>query len=186
MKKIVGILALQGDYLEHQKIFQDLNVENILVKNSSDLKKVSHLVIPGGESTAFRNLLTDSFKKALIKRINLDMPVLGTCAGVIMLAKSIVGEEPILGVLDVTVLRNGYGRQSNSFFYEDIIPLISPDKIIFEFIRAPIIQSCSEKVTILKEINAKIVGVQQNKIIGLTFHPELTNAINIFEYFLNL
>ncbi|MDR0832522.1 MAG: pyridoxal 5'-phosphate synthase glutaminase subunit PdxT [Bacillales bacterium] len=179
----IGILALQGGYFEHQEILIRLGFETVLIKEVKDLKDIEGLVLGGGESTTIKKLISLPLKNALIKKIEKGLPTLATCAGLILLAKEIEGEEPYLALLDIKVKRNAYGRQSNSFIKTAKIPKISENYLELEFIRAPIISKVYNNTIILLELEGNIVAVQQGNILGLSFHPELTNCLEIYEYF---
>jgi len=187
---IVGILDLQGDVIEHRRALEQCGATVILVKTVRDLTKVQALVLPGGESTAIGKLLHwNELVEPLKQRVRAGMPVYATCAGAILLAKKIVGREtsPNLGLMDMTVERNSYGRQIDSF--EALIDVrlgkIS-QKIPAVFIRAPRIKSVGKMCKILAYCDRDIVLVQEKNILISTFHPELTNDRTIHRYFLSL
>jgi pyridoxal 5'-phosphate synthase pdxT subunit len=180
----VGILALQGDYFEHGRVLKKLGHKFIYVKTSDELAQVGSLILPGGESTTMRKLAKENGLWDKLK--NFKGSILGTCAGIILLAKEITGQsEDSLGLLDVAIARNAYGSQVNSF--DAIGKYIPKDKDIeMVFIRAPQIARVGERCKIIAEYDGKPVGIQQGKIIGLTFHPELSKHFDIIQQFLEL
>lgn len=182
----VGILALQGDVREHKKILIKLNAEPIEVKLPQDLEDLDALIIPGGESTAIGMLMRKYKLDNKIKQKHKQgMPIYGTCAGAILLAKDIIdNKQPKLGLADISIKRNDYGRQIESFETQLLIKNIGDFKGIF--IRAPTIKSFYNGVETLSEHKNSPVMVRQNNILITTFHPELTNDTRIHEYFLNM
>jgi len=181
---VVGILALQGDVREHQHILDVLNERSILVRSPDHLKECSALIIPGGESTTIRKLLAlTKLDKAIIEFAEKQKPILGTCAGAILLAKEIEGNpfNP-LGSVDITVKRNAYGAQTESF--EDTVT-INNKEVHVAFIRAPQITRVGKDVQVLAKHNNQPVLVKQGNIFLATFHPELCNETRVHELFLN-
>jgi 5'-phosphate synthase pdxT subunit len=194
----IGILGLQGNLEEHTAATRlalermKLNGSVTWVKTAKEAEIIDGLIIPGGESTVIGQLA--AFNKALesIKqRIQGGMPALGTCAGLIMLAKKtydrVLGEttQPILGVMDVVVQRNSFGRQRNSFETDLEIPLLGEKKFRGVFIRSPTIREAGTNVKTLSRFNDTIVAVKEHNIIGTSFHPELTDDSRLHEYFLH-
>ena len=182
----VGILALQGAIIEHEKIIQDLGAEVVEIRQLKDLDGIDGLILPGGESTVQGKLLRQlNLLKPIQQLINEGLPVLATCAGLILLAKTIDGKERAhLGTLPIVIKRNAYGRQLASFTSDiDIKPVGSYPAV---FIRAPYIESVNDDVDILGVVNDHIVAVQYHNQLGLSFHPELTNDPRIHDYFLSL
>ncbi|MCD6503651.1 MAG: pyridoxal 5'-phosphate synthase glutaminase subunit PdxT [Thermoplasmata archaeon] len=191
----IGVLALQGDVEEHvkamEKALERLNVngEVLEVKNLEELLSVQALAIPGGESTTIGKLLVRrNLLEPLKDRITLGMPVFATCAGLILLAKQIrdrvVGEtnQPSLGVLDVEVVRNAFGRQRESFEVDLEFKGIGLVRAVF--IRAPAITKVGNSVDVLSRLNDYIVAVREGNILALAFHPEVTEDTRIHEFFL--
>ena len=196
MKKI-GILALQGALEEHETALKNAaeklgkDIEIIYVNRKEQIKTLDAIILPGGESTSMRSIgrklgIFDPLKE----KIQNGMPVLGTCAGTILLSskvkrkKDAPATDGVIGLLDITVIRNGYGRQRESFETDlQIHELDANIKGIF--IRAPIIEKTGEKVKVLAKVDNNPVLVEQNNIIGATFHPELSGSTLIHEYFLN-
>lgn len=184
--KRIGILALQGAVAEHMHALSKLqNVTTCAVKTMDEIKEVDGLILPGGESTAMGKLL-DYFQmlaplKNLIKE---GLPVWGTCAGMILLAKEISNQETsYLQAMDTVVKRNGYGSQLDSFQTTASIPEIAASPIPLTFIRAPYIESAKDNVTVLAKVENKIVAAQQNHMLATAFHPELTNDLSFHRYF---
>lgn len=172
----VGVLALQGDVREHLAALDSLGVGGAAVKTPEALAAVDGLVIPGGESTTIGKLATRfGLVEPLRQRILDGMPVFGTCAGLIFLASSVTeGDQPLLGVLDIAVRRNAFGRQNESFETElDIEGLDSPFPAVF--IRAPWVEKVGSGVEVLAELNGHPVMVRQGHVTAASFHPELTS-----------
>lgn len=179
----IGVLALQGAVREHIRHIELSGHEGIAVKKVEQLEEIEGLILPGGESTTLRRLMNlYGFKEALQ---NSTLPMFGTCAGLIVLAQDIVGEEGYLNKLNITVQRNSFGRQVDSFETELDIKGIATD-IEGVFIRAPHIEKVGQGVDILcNKVNEKIVAVQQGKYLGVSFHPELTDDYRVTDYFIN-
>ena len=187
-KMKIGVLSLQGGVIEHITAIISLGHEAIEVKTLEDLKSINALIIPGGESTTIGKLLKiTGLLNPLREMIQNGLPVWGTCAGMILLAKNIENEDTAhLGVMDITVKRNAYGTQLDSFTTKIIIKEISKLPIELVFIRAPYITHVDSNVTILATVNNNIVAVRQNNILATSFHPELTNDTSFLKYFINL
>jgi len=184
----IGVLALQGAVAEHVKALSRLGVETIEVKLPHDLENLDALIMPGGESTTISKLLSlYELTNPLKERIKGGFPVFGTCAGMILLAKEIVDSkiEPI-GGMDISVRRNAYGRQIDSFEQELEIPELGKDCFPGVFIRAPIVESINNGVEVLCKINGNPVAVRQGKLLACTFHPELTEDIRLHRYFIGM
>jgi len=182
----IGILALQGDVIEHIRILHKLNVEPEIVKTPEHLKDIDALIIPGGESTVI-GMLAKKYKldKAIKEKYKQGMPIYGTCAGAILLAKKIIdSKQPKLGLADISIKRNSYGRQINSFEADINIKDIGNFKGIF--IRAPVIKSFYNGIEVLAEHKNSPVMVKQNNLLITTFHPELANDVRVHQYFLNM
>ena len=168
-----GVLALQGSFFDHIKSLELINKEYQLIKSISDLENIDSLILPGGESTTMMKIQDDEglFKEIQIK-INNGLPTLGTCAGLILLANDVIDGQSSLACLNTVVERNAYGRQNQSF--EGLVDF-NGNKEMYCFIRAPKILSFADTVTPIAEIDDEIVGIHENNIVGLSFHPELTN-----------
>ncbi len=185
MKKI-GVLGLQGAISEHlEKLSKIPNVEPCNVKYEEDINTVDGLIIPGGESTAIGKLIYDfNLTEPIKTRINSGMPVWGTCAGMIILAKEITNDNRRhLAVMDINVVRNGYGRQLDSFTTEVSLPSLASEKIPLVFIRAPYVVNVAPQVEVLLRVNGNIVACRQNNMLATSFHPELTNDLSFHRYF---
>lgn len=185
---IVGILALQGSFVEHEQMLSHFPGHSVvLVKTQQALKTVDCLILPGGESTTLQKLLLSfNMLDLLRQRIEQGMPVWGTCAGMILLAKQVSGQSNVLGQMDITVLRNAFGTQSDSFIVHEVVPSVSPLPIPLVFIRAPWIERVDGTTQILHTLDGKIVAARQNHMLVTSFHPELTNNTSFHAYFLKM
>ncbi|HZT08212.1 MAG TPA: pyridoxal 5'-phosphate synthase glutaminase subunit PdxT [Chloroflexota bacterium] len=185
----IGVVALQGAFREHREVLARLGAETVEVRRPEDLNGLDGLVIPGGESTTIRLLMTEfGLEPDLRDAIARGLPVLGTCAGMIVLAKRVDG-EPIPGLegLDVSVRRNAFGRQVDSFEQDLVFPAVGDQPVHAVFIRAPVVESVGEGVEVLARIeDGRIVAVKQGAVLGIAFHPELTPDTRIHRYFLDL
>lgn len=167
-----GVLALQGDFREHAAMLAESGATPVLVRAPGDLHDVSCLSIPGGESTTMARLARlHGLVEPIRERVGDGMPVFGTCAGLIVLAEEVDGGEPLLGLLDVRVARNAYGRQVDSFEADLDVRGIGPVRGVF--IRAPVIESTGEGVDVLAEHEGRPVLVREGIVLGATFHPEI-------------
>ncbi len=183
---VIAVLALQGDFAEHEKKLTECGAECFEIRQLKDLERdFDGLVLPGGESTVIGKLLRElDLLETLKAKINNGLPVLATCAGMILLAKSIDGgETPYLATMDIAVKRNAFGRQLGSFHTAAEMKNIG--NVPMTFIRAPYITE-SHGAEILADIDGKIVAAQQGNQIALAFHPELDECNRIYEYFLSL
>ena len=185
----VGVLALQGDFREHANVLRGLGAEVTFVRRPEELAAVDGLVIPGGESSVM-DKLSRSFGLAepLKEAIGTGLPVYGTCAGLIMLADSIVdgirGQQS-LGGLDVAVRRNAFGSQGDSFETDLNIPALGTHPLHAVFIRAPIVESVGPQASTLAALtDGRVVAVEQGNLLGTSFHPEVTGDTRFHEYFL--
>lgn len=184
----IGILALQGAFIEHKHALDKLGIESFEIRQKCDIEKpFDALILPGGESTVIGKLLhkLDLFDP-LKKMIENGLPVFGTCAGLILLAKNIIGENPHFGIMDITVMRNAYGRQIDSFSIEAPAPKISENPVPLVFIRAPRIEKADSNVEILLKLDSHIVAARQRNILVTAFHPELTDNTSFLEYFIKM
>ena len=199
MSLTVGVLSIQGDV--HENLFSTktaivelgIDVKVIEVKTPDEISSLDGLIIPGGESTTIGQLsLVNGSLKILKEKIENGMPVLGICAGMIMLSKTasdrIVGktDQPLLNILDITLERNSFGRQKESFEASVSLNSINISKFNGIFIRAPSISDVGSDVEILSKFNEKIVAVKKGNVIGTSFHPELTQDVSLHKYFVNL
>ncbi|WP_163189071.1 pyridoxal 5'-phosphate synthase glutaminase subunit PdxT [Clostridium sporogenes] len=184
----VGVLDLQGSVVEHVKILEKIdNIEPIRVKYKEDLDNIQGIILPGGESTTLGKLLKDfHIYDTLKEKIEKGLPVWGTCAGMILLAKDIEGqEESYFKAIDIKVKRNAYGSQLNSFFIEEMLEDIDREPIELVFIRAPYITTVGSNVTILKKVNGNIVAAKEKNVLVTSFHPELTEDTRLHKYFID-
>ncbi|WDV46338.1 pyridoxal 5'-phosphate synthase glutaminase subunit PdxT [Clostridiaceae bacterium M8S5] len=185
--KRIGVLALQGAFKEHIKIIKSLGHEAVEIRKATQLNDIHGVILPGGESTAIGKLLKDlKIKGILIKKINSGLPIWGTCAGMILLAKEIEGEKPYLKVMDIRVRRNAYGTQLDSFIKNEVIENISKKEIPLVFIRAPYIIDIGDKIEVLHKTDGNIVAARQNNMLVTSFHPELTDDKTFHEYFISM
>lgn len=183
----VGILALQGSVIEHESMLRKIGVNTLRVLKPEHLEQIDGIILPGGESTTLGKLLKlFSIAEPLKTKIENGLPVFGTCAGLILLAKEIEGEEPHLGVMDIRVRRNAYGRQIDSFIAHEVIEEFSPLPLELVFVRAPAIEKTFGKAKVLKELNGRIIAARQNNMLVTSFHPELTDDETVHRYFLNM
>jgi len=188
VNKKVGVLSYQGSVIEHMTMLSTIDgITPIEVKTLEALNSVDALIIPGGESTTISKLLNifDLFEP-LQKRIQDGMPIWGTCAGLILLANEIVGEDAHLKCMNIKVKRNAYGSQLDSFSCDHVIPEFSDKPLPLVFIRAPYIESVGDNVKVLCELNGHIVCARQNNMLVTSFHPELTGNTTVHEYFCNM
>lgn len=200
MKELhIGVLAVQGDIEENLSAtnlaLKEMSMEGkaIPVKYADEISKVDGLIIPGGESTVIGTLAKLSGTTQVIKdRVDSGMPVLGTCAGMIMLAKraydKVVGEtkQQLLNVLDVVVERNAFGRQNDSFESDLKIKMIGDEGFKGVFIRAPVVAETGKGVDVVSTLDSRIVAVKQGNIIGTAFHPELSGDARLHKYFVQI
>ena len=175
-----GILAPPGSFNDHRKSLELVNKEYILVKDPKDLNNIDSLILPGGESTSMIKIQEQTELFQTMKNLIIDgMPTLGTCAGLILLSKDILEGTVSLGLLDCIVERNAYGRQNESF--EGLVEFNNNSQM-YCFIRAPKIISTGKNVENIAFLNDEIVGIKENNIVGLSFHPELTNDNNYLNW----
>ena len=185
----VGVLALQGDFREHIAVLNSLGADAIGVRRPSELADVSGLIIPGGESSVMDKLSRQfGMAEPLRAAIADGLPVWGTCAGLIMLADDIldgIAGQQTIGGLHLTVRRNAFGSQLDSFETDLDIPVLGEPPVNAVFIRAPIVESTSDAVTTLASLeDGRIVAVEQGSLLGTSFHPEMTGDTRFHEYFL--
>ena len=186
----VGVLALQGDFREHLAVLNGLGANAVPVKRPEELASVDGLVIPGGESSVMDKLsrmfgLAEPLKAA----ISSGMPVYGTCAGLIMLADTVldaIDGQQTLGGFDLVVRRNAFGSQLDSFETDLDVPAIGADPVHAVFIRAPIVETVGERASVLAALpDGRVVAVEQGGLLGTSFHPEMTGDTRFHEYFLS-
>ena len=199
MSFTIGVLSIQGDIKENllsiQNAIEELGINGNVcsVKNPEDISKVDGMIIPGGESTTIGQLsLVNGSLKILKEKIENGMPVLGICAGMIMLSKTaddrVVGktDQPLLDVLDIKLERNSFGRQRDSFETKISMNPIDIQNFNAVFIRAPSISDVGSDIEVLSKVNGKIVAVKKGNVLGTSFHPELTQDVSLHKYFVNL
>lgn len=185
MRRKIGILALQGDFAKHKAILKTLNIGTVQVKHPAHLQGCDGLIIPGGESTTLTKLMREYDLYEPIREFSERYPVMGTCAGMIMIADQVDDHRVIpLGLIDISVNRNAYGRQINSFVARVDTPFLG-DSALFRaiFIRAPRIGRVGSDVEILSEYQGNPVMVRNKNILAVAFHPELTQDPRIHQYF---
>ena len=188
----IGVLALQGAFIEHEKILEKIGVETFEIRKKSDLSNavsdnsIDGLIIPGGESTTIGKLLHDLDLFDDIRKLILDgLPTFGTCAGLILLAKKIENDDRVhLSLMDIKVKRNAYGRQLGSFFTENEFKHVG--KVPMTFIRAPYITEVEENVEILSEVDGNIVAAKENNILVTSYHPELNDDLQVHKFFIDM
>ena len=182
----IAVLALQGAFLEHRQKLQELGINSFEIRKPEDLKQpFDALILPGGESTVQGKLLRElNLLQPLRKRILDGLPVMGTCAGLILLAEQIENEpNPCFATLPVTVARNAYGRQLGSFYTEG---KFADKKIPMTFIRAPYVSKAEKGVSVLSEADGRIAAVRYENQLGVSFHPELNNDLTVYKYFVSM
>ena len=185
----IGVLAAQGAFAEHIAALRQLKIEALPVRLPSQLKDLNGLIIPGGESTSISKLMLDYNLMGKIRNLaDSGLSILGTCAGMILLSKEILDSdvEP-LGLMDITVRRNAFGRQKDSFETELTIPALGEKPFPGIFIRAPIIEQANSKVEILTRLtDGTGVAARQGRLLATAFHPELTDDLRFHQYFLDV
>jgi 5'-phosphate synthase pdxT subunit len=186
-KMRIGVLALQGSVKEHLDMLEKCGVEPVEVKQPHDMDNIYGLVIPGGESLTIGKLMKESgLDREILRKYSLGMPIYGTCAGAILLAKDIAGSKQMkLGLMDISVKRNDYGRQVDSFETElDVDDFEKPFKGVF--IRAPVVNAVYNGAKIMSSFENKPVLIKQGNLLISTFHPELTDDLRIHKYFIDM
>jgi pyridoxal 5'-phosphate synthase pdxT subunit len=183
----IGVFALQGAVREHVRAVEECGAEAVVIKLKDQLKEVDGLILPGGESTTMRRLIDKyDFMSELKEFAVAGKPMFGTCAGLILLAKRLVGyDAPHIGVMDVTVERNSFGRQRESFEADLDIAGVAED-FAAVFIRGPHIVEAGENVEVLAKYDGRIVAAREGQFLGCSFHPELTDDHRMTAYFINM
>jgi 5'-phosphate synthase pdxT subunit len=183
---IIGVLALQGDFEAHRKRLEELGANAVLVKKPEQLASLDALIVPGGESSTFLNLLKDNGFLDALRAFVAAKPTFGTCAGAILLAKEVLNPpQPSLGALDVAIRRNAYGRQRESFI-EQAETALGAEPLEMVFIRAPRIERAGQQVEVLARVQSDPVLVRQGHVMAATFHPELSADRRVHERFLRM
>lgn len=183
----VGVLALQGAFREHQQALEACGADTCQIRLPEHLNQIDALVIPGGESTTMGKLLIEYQLLEPIKEMGQKgLPIFGTCAGMIVLANNIVGSNQLsLGLMDISVERNAFGRQVDSFEGKFLIPALGEPDFNAVFIRAPYIDSVGPDVKVMAEYQGKIVMAEEKNFLAAAFHPELTDDLRLHKYFIN-
>lgn len=183
----VGVLALQGAFIEHEKKLRALGAETVEVRLPSDLEGLDGLIMPGGESTTIGKLAVEYGLIEPLRQFAQAKPTWGTCAGMIFLAKNIgIDRQPILGLMDITVNRNAFGRQVDSFEVDLPIPVLGDAPFHAVFIRAPVVTGVGQGVEVLAQLeDGRVVAAQSGHLLATAFHPELTADNRFHQYFLN-
>jgi 5'-phosphate synthase pdxT subunit len=181
----VGVLALQGAFIEHEKVLRRLGATAREVRLPEQLEGLDALIIPGGESTTIGKLAVSYRLLEPLRAFAQSKPVWGTCAGMIMLAKDIGHDQPLIGVMDIQVNRNAFGRQVDSFETDLDVPVLGGDPFHAVFIRAPLVTDVGDQVEVLSQLESGgIVAVRQGHWLATAFHPELTNDNRWHRYFM--
>lgn len=188
----IGVLALQGDFAEHRVLLQQIGVEVAEVRLPEQLADLDGLIIPGGESTTIGKLAMAYKLMEPLRQFGRQKVIWGTCAGTILLSKDVHRRQPLLGLMDIAVERNAFGRQVASFEVDLDVPalrVVDPQGALFHavFIRAPLIESVAQDVQVLAKLaDGRIVAAQQGRLLATSFHPELTLDDRFHRYFLTL
>ena len=182
----IAVLALQGAFIEHEKMLSKLGVDSFEIRQRKDIQSsFDGLIIPGGESTVQGKLLNELGLMIPIRQmIQEGLPVFGTCAGLLMLSKKIENGEPYLATMDIIAVRSAYGRQVGRFYTEESFG--ENDRIPMTFIRAPYILKAGENVTVLSSVQGKAVAARQENQLVTAFHPELNGNITVHKYFADM
>lgn len=183
----IGVLALQGDFLEHEQILKKLGVHVVEVRLPEHLEGLDGLIIPGGESTTFGKLAETYGLIDPVRQLSGSIPIWGTCAGLVFMARDVGIDQPVLGIVDMVVERNAFGRQVDSF--EEDLNLQGMEGGPFHgiFIRAPVVKKVGPDVQVICRLDdGRIVAVRQGNLMATAFHPELTQDARVHKYFLNI
>jgi 5'-phosphate synthase pdxT subunit len=187
----IGVLALQGDFAEHIQILEKIGVTAVEVRLPQDMADIDGLIIPGGESTTIGKLAVRFGLMEPIRQLASTRPIWGTCAGAIFLARDSRHSQPLLGVMDISIRRNAFGRQAESFETDldvpDVVTAENSQKVHAVFIRAPLIESVGTDVKVLARLpDGRIVAARQLNLLATAFHPELTGDDRFHRYFLSM
>lgn len=184
----IGVLALQGAFIEHVKVLKNLSVEAVEVRLPEHLEDLDGLIMPGGESTTIGKLATEFGLMEPLRAFAKERPTWGTCAGMIFLARDIgIDRQPILGLMDIHVNRNAFGRQIDSFEADLDISVLEGPPFHAVFIRAPVVTGVGKTVDVLSSLkDGRVVAAQEGHLLATAFHPELTDDSRLHEYFLRL
>jgi len=186
-KKVIGVLALQGAFVEHEAALQKCGARAIRIRRKEELKGIDGLIIPGGESTSIGRLLVAyDLADSIVERSQSGMPIFGTCAGMIVMAKEIPGSDQFtLSLMNISARRNAFGRQIDSF-EADLDVKGFPKKVRGIFIRAPYVDRVWGETEVLSVFDGKVVMARENNLLTCSFHPELTTDLSIHKYFLGM
>lgn len=183
----IGVLAMQGDFREHALMLRQVGAEPVEVRTPEDLNQLAGIIMPGGESTAISRVAKATGLFEPLREFCTTYPAWGTCAGAILLAREIEGEAPHLGLMDIRIARNAFGRQIDSFVAPLIVKGLIGAPLEAVFIRAPIIASAGQGVDVLATLeDGRIVAARQGHLLATSFHPELTPDTRLHEYFLDM
>ena len=189
-RKRIGVLALQGDFIEHVAVLRRLGIDAVEVRLPKDLHGLSGLIIPGGESTTIGKLAVSYGLMDPLRKFGHDHALWGTCAGMILMARDIGMDQPLLGLMDITVQRNAFGRQLESFQRDILVPVLAEGEtrpFPAVFIRAPKLLAASGKATVIASLpDGTAIAAQEGKWLVTSFHPELTADVRFHRYFLGL
>lgn len=181
----IGVLALQGDFYEHCAVLRRLGVEPVEIRLPGELLELDGLILPGGESTTIGKLAVEYGLLEAIRELSATKPIWGTCGGLVFMAKDVGMDQPILGIMDVKVQRNAFGRQVDSFEEDLTIRGIEDGPFRGIFIRAPVIENVGPETEVLCQLkDGRIVAVRQGRLLATSFHPELTGDDRLHRYFL--
>ena len=188
MSAKVGVLALQGDVRQHVAVLADLGVFAVEIRQPGDLAGIEGIVLPGGESTAMALLLESSqLRSPLADALGDGMPAFGTCAGMILLAAEVLDGrpgQPGFGAIDISVRRNAFGRQVDSFELDLVVAEVGPEEVHGVFIRAPVVERCGPGVEILARVDGDPVVCREGQVLVTSFHPELSGDPRLHDLFL--
>ncbi|HYM90642.1 MAG TPA: pyridoxal 5'-phosphate synthase glutaminase subunit PdxT [bacterium] len=184
----IGVLAIQGDVIEHRAVLRRLGVEEVEVRSPRDLADLDGLILPGGESTTIGKLMVRyGLDRAIPDQAGRGMAIYGTCAGMILLARRAAGgEPPLLRLMDISVIRNAYGRQVDSFEVDLDIPVLGPPPLRAVFIRAPVMDHVGPGVEVLASLDGRPVLAREGRLLASSFHPELAPDDRVHRYFLSM
>lgn len=184
----IGVLAMQGAFREHIKSLAALGVQGVEIRHDKQLADIAGLIIPGGESTTIGKLMVEFNLLEPVRHLAGEgLPVFGTCAGMVLLAKDIIGsDQPRLGLMHASVQRNAFGRQVDSFEVDLDIPFLGKEPFHAVFIRAPYLEKVEPPVESLATFMGKTVMARQGNLLATAFHPELTNDLRVHRYFLEM
>jgi len=185
----IGVLALQGAVSEHLDMLKACGAEGIKVRQQKDFSGLQGLIIPGGESTTIGRLIDKlAIREAVAELMAHRRPIFGTCAGLVLLGREVAGcaKQQLLGCMDTVVVRNGFGRQRESFEKDLEMPFLGEEPFPGVFIRAPYIARAGDDVQVLASLGDKIIAARQENVLAASFHPELTTDLRLHRYFLEM